>query len=842
MKISHLAAIAAALTMSAACDNGVTTTRTAFNNGWNYPVPDDRMLAGPRSADSPAGSAQAFFQGGDYTYHKTFDAPEEWASKHVEFLFEGIYRDPVISINGTEAARSSYGYLPVRVNADGLLKYGQANEITVSCTNSDQPDSRWYTGAGIYRPVWLIVQEQTHLRDGGVRIKTESIDPVRLTVSAEVRGPEAGALDATVEILGGPKAKISEWAKEEDGKALGSVALDFPKAKLWSDESPNLYTCRVTLPNGDVQEATFGIRTVEADAQDGLRVNGKKVLLRGGCLHHSQGLLGAATYDKSEDRRVRLLKDAGYNAIRSAHNPASRALLEACDKYGVYVMDEAWDMWYNHKNKYDYASSWEENHIADLTAMVDLDYNHPSVIMYSIGNEVSEPAEPKGVEATRRMVETLHGQDPTRLVTGGFNLMILMMSSAGRSLYDSANGGLNQDGGGSFLTNGQGGAAGGDKPQGQLPGAGQGQPQGQPQGGAFGSAEFNQVAMSMGDRMNNAANSDFADRVTSPSLDLLDVAGYNYANGRYPLEGEKHPQRVIVGSETLPQDISKNWRMVEALPYLIGDFMWTAWDYLGEVGIGAWSYDMEDEGFSKGYPWLTAGESAFDILGHAGPAVAQARAAWKLTDEPWIGVSPVSHSGQPHTTSIWRGSDAMDSWSWKGCEGRQAQVEVYSTGSTVELFLNGENMGTATVDSYDKASFSIAYAPGTLRAVAYDEAGAAIGESELRSSEGELRIGVHPEEEGIAADDICYVPINIEDAGGTVESNADAKLRVSVEGGELLACGTASPKTAERYDSGSFTSYYGRGMAIVKATGKGPLTIRVSADGMPEATATIKVR
>ncbi len=360
--------------------------------------------------------------------------------------------------------------------------------------------------------------------------------------------------------------------------------LEIPDAALWSEDSPELYQCCAILKdNGtvvDSAEVTFGIRRLEWSAK-GFFVNGKETLLRGGCIHHDNGLLGAAAFSKAEERRVRILKENGFNAIRSSHNPISSAMLEACDKYGVYVMDEAWDMWYKPKMKHDYALDFEKYWQEDLSAMIQRDYHHPSVIMYSIGNEVSEPHDERGLSLAGKLVDAVRRLDPTRPVTCGLNLMILQTAAKGKAVSKAD------------TENGKEEAA-------KMP-------------APTNSTMFNMMAAMIGTGMNKSAANKEVDAAASPVLDLLDIGGYNYASGRYPLEGDLHPERVIVGSETFPQDIAKNWEMVKKYPYLIGDFMWTAWDYLGEAGLGAWTYHKDGCTFDKPYPWLLADAGAVDI-------------------------------------------------------------------------------------------------------------------------------------------------------------------------------------------------------------------------------------
>ncbi len=792
--------------------------RIPWNDNWNFKkqgaaegrgitVPHDAMLEEKRDPKSPGGSAVACFPGGIYEYEKEINVPFEWEQKHMLLQFEGVYKNSKVYINGVEAGGAAYGYIPYFVCLDGKVNYGTVNTIKVLADNADLPNSRWYSGAGIYRPVWLWEGEKAFICPEGIKVTPISYHPARVKVEVE-----ASALveEVEVEIFDGAAsvvcASLTKTGRQRESTKCGMTIttycgeFEIANAKLWSDETPNLYTINVTAKaaGAAVDEAkdTFGIRVVEWSAK-GLFINGKSTLLRGGCVHHDNGILGAASYEESEFRRIKMLKDAGYNAIRAAHNPAAKAMLAACDVYGMYVMDETWDMWYNKKNTYDYANFFMGNYKSDIKAMVDKDYNHPSVIMYSIGNEVSEPAKEKGITLTKEMVALFHEFDSSRAVTGGFNLMIISRSAKGQGIYDEEKGGRDESNA--------------DKMKGMN------------------STMFNLITSMVGTGMNKGANGKQADEVTSPSLDALDIAGYNYASGRYPLEEKAHPNRVIFGSETFPQDIAKNWKMVKEYPYLVGDFMWTAWDYLGEAGIGTWAYTPDGKGFDKPYPWLLADVGAMDILGNPNGELFMAQAAWDLLAAPQIAVQPVNHPGVKPAKGTWRGTNAIPSWSWKDCEGNKTIVEVYTQGAMVELFLNGKRLKKAKVKNC-KASFKVKYAAGELYAIAYGADGHKIGAGTLVSATGTPVVRVTMDEcvkeaNEVKAGDIVYYNIDIVGENGVVESNADRKLTVTVEGGELLAFGSANPRTEEEYLSGTYTTYYGKAQAIVKV--KNPKELRV---------------
>lgn len=774
--------------------------RQDFNQGWQYHkegcnrveeviLPHDAMIHDTRNPESPGGHANAYFPGGVYIYEKKFFVPEEWREKHVLFEFGGIYKDSKVYLNGIEAGGRPYGYVPFTVCGKGFLQYGKENTIKVVADNAELPNSRWYSGGGIYRPVSLIVANGMHIEWEGVRISTLSYSPAKIKVETIANGGEI-----QIEILEGQNIVA---------KGNGTdITVDIPNAKLWSEDAPNLYQCHVTLTHNhevvDEVTETFGICKVEW-SKKGFLVNGKETLLRGACIHHDNGILGACTYAKSEERRIRILKENGYNAIRMSHHPAGRELLDACDKYGMYVMDEAFDMWYWHKNPYDYAKDFSKWYLKDIKAMVEQDFNHPSVVMYSIGNEVSEPYKQEGVEKAKEMIAFIHKLDGNRAVTGGMNLMIMYMASKGKGIY---------------------------KEEGRYAEKEKDRKKEQASGSLF----FNLMVSMIGTGMNKQANSDKADQVTTPILDLLDIAGYNYASGRYSLEGSIHPNRIVVGSETFPQDIAKNWEMVKKYPYLIGDFMWTGWDYIGEAAIGSWNYEgvtMRD----VPYPWMLADVGVIDIIGTVGAQAKYASTVWGLEDKPYIGVRPVNHPGKRVSKAVWRGTNAFASWSWKNCEGNRAEIEVYADAAYVKLFLNGKSLGKKRIKDY-KAIFRTKYMPGTLTAAAYDADGQEISRNELKSARGQTRLSVVPEEKQIKSGDIAYVDIAVVGENGVIESNDDRTLTITVENGELLGFGSAKPNTTEKFDSGIYTTYYGKALAVIRSCETGMIYVDVSGDGL----------
>lgn len=771
---------------------GVIMIKINFNENWTFSrrnnvkdtvsvtLPHDAMLYEPRTKDNPSESAGAYFAGGEYEYRKYFDVPIDWKGKQILLQFEGIYQTAEVYVNNQMAAEIFNGYAITEIDISSYLDYEKENNIWVIVHNQNQPNSRWYSGAGIYRPVWLYVTETDGIAFHGIQIRTISHEPAQVQVMVTHSNgiPFVSLLD---------RKTVVASAQGED------VILEIPSAKLWSAEEPNLYQCKVELQKDgktiDEQIVDFGVRTITWSPK-GLFINGKETLLRGSCVHHDNGIVGACGYEEAEWRRVRIMKENGFNAIRSSHNPCSEAMLKACDALGMYMMDETWDMWYNHKSKYDYASFFQEHYQEDLRTFVKRDYNHPSVILYSIGNEVSEPASAKGQALEKEMVDLLHQLDASRPVTGGFNLMILNNAAKGQLMYNE-DGGINHDTANTMEP---------ETPPTHIP--------------EMNSTIFNMMTQQIGSNMNHSVDSEEADKAISPALDILDIAGYNYASGRYPLEGKKHPERIILGSETFPQEIYQNWEMVKNYPYLIGDFMWTAWDYLGEAGIGCWSCHEDAMGFHKPYPWLIGGAGVINILGDPDGEALYNKIVWELEKGPYIAVRPVNEPEEKLIKSAWRGTNAIPAWSWRGCEGNNAHVEVYGNGAEAEIFLNNISLGRKPLENF-KCEFDLLYHPGTLKAILYAADKSIVGHSILTSAEGSISVRIHPETKPVAGK-LLYVNIDLCGENGIVECNMDQKLCVKVEGGELLGFGSANPHTEESFLDGRYTTFRGRAQAVVR--------------------------
>lgn len=761
-----------------------------FNSDWKYrhlgegdwmavTLPHDAMIGEKRSSDCASGTNACWFEGHDYEYEKIFEVPEEYSDKVITFEFEGVYRNAEVYINGEKAAYRPYGYTNFYVDADKYLKYGQSNVLRVVVRNSEQPNSRWYSGAGIYRPVKMHVAPKKHILINGIKIKTIQINPAIVDVKVSLSA--AGTVVVSIKKDG---KIIAKGGCRCDGEA--SVSFELKDAELWSPENPALYSCLVEF-EGDSAEESFGIRTISCNASEGFCMNGERVIIRGCCIHHDNGILGARCYEEAEYRKIKLLKDAGYNAVRSAHNPCSKALLRACDELGMMVMDEYVDMWYIHKTMYDYADYVPEWYEQDITDMINKDYNHPSVIMYSLGNEVAETGQKRGIEFFKTMRAVCKKLDD-RPVTTGVNIFFNLLHAMGFGVYSDKKAKEN--------------------PQKKV-----------------GSEFFNNLAGIFGDGfMKIMAKLHACDVKTRGCYAAMDVAGYNYGILRYKKDIKKYPERVILGSETFCSDAYAFWEFAKKNNALIGDFVWAGMDYLGELGVGSWEYKEYAPDFSHGVGWMTAGSGRLDLIGTQLGEALYTRVAFELEDKPQIAVVPVNHTGEKHSPSAWKFSNAIPSWSWNGLDGKKANVEVYSRAPIVELYINGEKVGKKKFKKNCRFDFKVRYQGGEITAVAKDKTGKELSRNSLKTAGNDTVLSVIPEKKNVKQGEVCFVKLCFTDKAEVLKPLEHAKISVNVEGGELLALGNACPFNAEGYTGTITDSYYGEAMAVVKA-GKGAVKI-----------------
>ncbi len=772
------------------------TCRRADGSGNAVPVtlPHDAQCREPRGADSPGQHNIGWFQCYDYEYRRRFPTPEGRKGKLVEIENEGVYRDAEVLLNGEKIAAWPYGYTNFYADATDALRSHGENELVVLARNARQPNSRWYSGTGIYRPVSVWVGDETHIPVNGVKVRTTALTPPTVEVSVATSRPGP----VTVELLDGD-AVLASVSAESDGKAV--LTLSAPGAELWSCEHPKCYTCRASFA-GDTAETAFGFRLPAWGPNIGFTLNGERVILRGACIHHDNGLLGAVCDPQAEERKVRLLRENGYNAIRSAHNPCSKALLDACDRLGMLVMDEFVDCWYIHKTKYDYVDYFNDWWQRDLKAMVEKDYNHPCVVMYSTGNEVSETAQPKGIALTGEMTEYLHSLDSTRPVTCGVNIFFNFLSSIGFGVYsdDKADKAVAE--------------------QKKEP-----EKKKKPVGSEF----YNTLATVLGDKtMKIGATLPPCDWKTRDAFANMDVAGYNYGIYRYRHDLKKYPDRLILGSETFCADAYAFWELAKTEPRIIGDFVWAGMDYIGETGSGRWGYlDYQTQPASDDPGWLASGAGRVNILGQATAEAAYTRVAFELERGPILAVRPVAPVKKP-PVGAWSLTDALMSWSWRGCAGNPAEVEVYARGASVELLLNGETLGRKKLTKDCRAVFHTTYQDGTLTARSYDESGALIAAQTLETAGEDTVLQLTPEEPTVQPGGLSYIHLRYTDGRGIWKPMERHTLQAAVTGGELAGCGSSASYNPEGDWGYTILTYWGEALAVIRADGSGPLTLTVT--------------
>lgn len=731
-------------------------------------------IVGLFSSNSVGGYQTGYTVGGEGWYMKTLNVTQDDLDGRVLLYFEGAYNSSWVYVNGSLCHHNVYGYSSFRMDITDRLNAGD-NTVLVRVVNHGN-NTRWYAGSGIYRDVWLIRTPLLHTDEWDTYIQTEDNNGVVVATSIynETGVPQAASmavkvLDADGKVVAAGNTATMDIAA--DASVEGSVELAVQDAKVWSPDTPNLYTAVVSIKDADgdlVDEITetFGFRTLTFSATEGFLLNGEHTHLYGGCVHHDNGLLGAAAYADAERRKVCLLKAQGYNALRCSHNIPSESFLDICDEVGMMVIDEAFDQWLLPKNNEDYHNHFAEHSDSDLALMLRRDRNHPSIIMWSIGNEIPGRIEPEGMAAAARLREGVLKYDSTRPVTAAI------------------------------------------------------------------------CGWDNGDAWNSAGNN--WDAQSDNAFKSLDVGGYNYLYDRYEYDQNRHPERVMYGAESYPKLAAENWDKVESLPYVIGDFVWTAMDYLGEAGIGCASETSVPSMFQS-WPYYNGWCGDIDLIGQKKPQSYYRDVVWRQ--------KPVTMAVQPTASynNAWGWQLEYQSWTFPGREGQNVTVNVYSRAKRVRLYLNGVNRGEGTPGSTYWVGFNIPYEPGTLKVVNLDAEGKEIeGESfELKTTGKATDIRLVYEETSISAEvnDLVYVTIElIDEEGNVVTSDCSTQISIKNTGcGKLIACGNAAPNDMKSFRSTTPTVYNGRALAIIRSDGEaGPVSVEVEMiEQAPEASSSI---
>ena len=702
-----------------------------FTHAQTVTLPHDWSILHRFDKDAPAGGAGGYLPAGKGWYRRTLTLGRGYEGKKVRLYFEGVYMNSRVYVNGHETGGWPYGYSSFWVDATPYINIG-SNEIVVSVDNSKQGNCRWYAGSGIYRNVWLVTTDKTYIDDWSIAY----------TVSVGEGQTAAVNFTATVIQPDGSTRPLQRTIKMEN-------------ARLWSPDAPYLYQAELSIPEGDRISVTYGIRTIDYSAERGLLLNGKPLLLNGACVHHDNGILGAAAYDDAEYRKARLMKEAGFNAVRTSHNPPSETFLRACDELGLLVIDESFDGWREKKNgnEYDYAAIFDQWWQRDIDAMVLRDRLHPSIFCWSTGNEVIERKKIEIIKTAHHLKARVKADDPQqRPVTSA-----LAAWDSDWDIYD-------------------------------------------------------------------------------PLAAEHDIVGYNYMIFKHGSDHERVPDRVMMQTESYPRDAWRNYQTVQNNSYVLGDFVWTGLDYVGESGIGRYYYegDVPGESWERPlYPWHAAYCGDVDLTGERKPISYYRSLLWNGGATSMAVREPDGYRGKVKT-SMWSTWPTQRSWTWPGWEGKPIEVEVYSRQPKVSLYLNGQLVGTQETKEM-KTTFRLNYQPGTLRA----EAGSERSELQTAGKPAAIRLTA---EERPTASELTFVAVEIVDAKGRVVPTADTELTFSAGGtATLIAAGNADIKDEDPYFDAKHRAWHGRALAVVRSTGKkGRATLTVTAEGLPTARLTLK--
>ena len=738
----------------------------------------DGMHIGPFVKASPDSLATGHIPGGTGWYRKHFKLDEWTMQQRVGIDFDGVAECSDVWINGHHLGFHPNGYMPFQYDLTPyLLPAGNDNVIAVRAYSAGE-NSRWYFGAGIYRHVQLTVTGKIYIPEWETQVTTPTVDPAKTNINiafpVQNTTEAAAAVELRLSILHGNK---EVWTKNRtvrvESGSLMPVALTagLLKPELWSIEHPSLYTLKIDVFNKKIKcdsyETTFGIRSLSFSAKQGFLLNGVPVELKGACVHHDNGLLGAAAYDGAETRRVQLLKNNGFNAIRTSHNPPSTAFLNACDRLGMLVIDEAFDMWEKPKRNNDYHRFFKDYAAKDMASYIRRDHNHPCVIMWSIGNEINERADSSGLRITQELISVVRSLDTTRPVT--------------------------------------------------------------------------EAVCSFWDHPGRSWNA------TAPAFALLDVSGYNYMASEYENDHNTYPSRIMVGTETFPMKAYDDRQADIRHPYVLGDFVWTGMDYIGEVGIGNVQYvdnnDNTKHAATRPWPWFLSYCGDIDITGGKKPQSFYRDVVWGRSHLELLVHSPIPE-GMKENVSMWGWPDEYAHWNWQGNEDKMLTVHAYTDCDSVRLYLNNELIATEKPDEKLTATFAVPYAPGELRAVAVKK-GREIANRVLQTAGAPDHIELYAEKNSVTnnADDLAYVHIRVVDAEDNVVPTTVVKLHITVEGdGRLLASGNAAPNDMESFRNADCATFLGHCLAILQPkTSGGQMTLRVSSDGLKEKTLSIPV-
>ena len=779
--------------------------------GWRtVDLPHDWSIEGSFSKDNPATISGGALPGGVGWYKKTFAIAESNKDRMIFVEFDGIYRDSEVWINGHYLGKRPYGYSSFRYNLTPCLNIGnKTNTIVVRVDNSQQPNSRWYSGSGIYRNVWLIKTDKIAVDHWGTYITTPQVsnETAAVSIKTKVRNYSDKAKEVTLStaILDKNGNKISEASTTGSVQAGSSnefsQEIKVNNPSLWSVKQPTLYKAVSTvIADGnqtDTYETSFGIRTFSFDVDKGFFLNGQPMKILGVCNHHDLGCLGAAINVRALERQLELLKEMGCNAIRTSHNPPAPELLDLCDRMGFLVMDEAFDMWKIAKTSYDYHLDWDEWHVRDLSDMVLRDRNHPSVILWSIGNEIAEQWQPQGFDMAKELSGIVKSLDPTRPIISACNKPVPENNLLKSGSLDLVGFNYNEKDWVNFHKNFPGQkfiatettSALGTREHYDMPAD-------KVRVWPFSQDQWRQMLGQI-DQMLAQADQD---------NNISELFNKPFTEGNPDNTCSSYDNCHVSWGSTHED----SWRLIKKYDFLSGMFIWTGWDYLGEPTPYTW-------------PSRSSYFGIIDLAGFPKDAFYMYQTEW--TDKPVLHILP--------------------HWNWE--EGQSIDVWVYSNCKEVELFLNDKSLGKKNKASPDELhlAWKVPYEAGTLKAVGKTD-GKPDMVTEVRTAGAPTKIILKADRNIIntTGRDLSFVTVSITDKDGNPVPTADNLVNFSVTGcGSILAVDNGSQTSTESFQAPYRKAYNGLCLAVIKSEKKsGEIKLEAKADGLQTALLTINVK
>ena len=750
-------------------------------SGWRkLDVPHDWSIEGEFNKDNPTRPEGGALPAGIGWYRKTFEVPDSWKDRNTFISFDGIYRNSEVWINGHSLGRRPYGYVSFQYDLTPYLKFGDKNVIAIKVDNSAQPNSRWYTGSGIYRNVHLIAKKKIYIDQWGTFVTTPEVssDSAKIDFKVRVKNSFDTLKDITVKtiVLNKDKQNVASQENKVQIEAEDSLLMDqkfsISNPKLWSVEHPYLYTVKTLIFSGGVvmddYETPLGIRDFYFDAEKGFFLNGKHTKIHGVCLHHDLGALGAAVNIHAIERRLQLLKNMGANAIRTAHNPPSPELLKLTDSLGFIVQDEAFDVWKKKKVDEDYHTNWDNWHEKDLKAMLYRDRNHPSVMMWSIGNEIREQFDSTGIEITRELVNIVKSVDTTRPITSA------LTENVPEKNYIYQSGALDLLG---FNYK--------HEDYKDLP------------------ERFKGEKFLSSESVSGLATRGHYDMPSDKIMDWPPAHNAEFdGNDDYTVSA--YDQVSAYWGSTHEE----TWKTVKKLDFMAGMFVWTGFDYLGEP-------------IPYPYPARSSYFGIIDLAGFPKDIYYMYQSEW--TDNDVLHIFP-------HWN--WQKGDTIDVWAY------------YNDADEVELFLNGKSLGKKSKKGDDlHISWRVTYEPGTLRAISRKD-GEKVLERTIKTAGPPAQIELVPDKEEFKTDgnDLVFVTVNILDKEGVFAPRADNLVKFEVSGGgKIVGVDNGYQASMEPFKADQRKAFNGKCLVIIQSNYHNePITLKAVSDGLETETITLQ--